>query len=36
LGGVRECEDGADLTTEIGVLVDLEIAEADATGSTRG
>ena len=32
----RSAKDGAGLTTEIGVLVDLEIAEAHATGSTRG
>jgi len=32
----RSTKDGAGLTTEIGVLVDLEIAEAHAPGSTRG
>jgi len=29
-------KDGAVLTTEVGVLVDLDIAEADATESVRG
>jgi len=32
----RSTKDGAVLTTEVGVLVDLDIAEADATESVRG
>ncbi len=35
LRSFRSVKDGAGLTTEIGVLVDLEIAEAHVTGATR-